>query len=253
MAATGYTPILIYSSTTSGNVPTTGNLQAGELAINIPDGLLFFNQSGTISVLANSNVDNHLTWVGGTQQTLTVNSTGSFVVPVGNTAARPATPALGMLRFNSSTGTFEGYQTFAGAIIASLTNATTTATAVTVTNHGLSTGQTITVAGCTPSAYNGTFTVTVVSAATFTYTMLSDPGGAASVIGTYSYKNWGSISSGGNSGSGASAGGAVYENAQVIVSNYTMTTNYNGESVGAITVYPGVTVTIPSGSRWVIL
>jgi hypothetical protein len=158
-----------------------------------------------------------------------------------------------MLRFNSSTGTFEGYQTFAGAIIASLTNVTTTATAVTVTNHGLSTGQTITVAGCTPSAYNGTFTVTVVDAATFTYTMLSDPGGAASVIGTYSYKNWGSISSGGNSGSGASAGGAVYENAQVIASNYTMTTNYNGESVGAITVYPGVTVTIPSGSRWVIL
>jgi hypothetical protein len=82
--------------------------------------------------------------------------------------------------------------------------------------------------------------------------MLSDPGGSASVIGTYSYKNWGSISSGGT-GSGASAGGAVYENAQSIVSNYTMTTNYNGESVGAITVVSGVTVTIPSGSRWVIL
>jgi hypothetical protein len=52
---------------------------------------------------------------------------------------------------------------------------------------------------------------------------------------------------------GASAGGAVYENKQIIASNYTMTTDYNGESVGPITIDSGVTVTIPSGSRWVIL
>lgn len=52
---------------------------------------------------------------------------------------------------------------------------------------------------------------------------------------------------------GAQAGGAVYENKQAISENYTMTTNYNGESVGPITVASGVTVTIPSGSRWVIL
>ena len=52
---------------------------------------------------------------------------------------------------------------------------------------------------------------------------------------------------------GAQAGGAVYENKQSISANYTMTTNYNGESVGPITVASGVTVTIPSGSRWVIL
>ena len=51
----------------------------------------------------------------------------------------------------------------------------------------------------------------------------------------------------------ASAGGAVYENKQIIASNYTMTTNYNGESVGPITINGGITVTIPSGSRWVVL
>ena len=52
---------------------------------------------------------------------------------------------------------------------------------------------------------------------------------------------------------GASAGGAVYENTQSITSNYTMTTGKNGESVGPITVASGVVVTIPTGSRWVIL
>jgi hypothetical protein len=52
---------------------------------------------------------------------------------------------------------------------------------------------------------------------------------------------------------GAAAGGAVYENKQSISANYTMTTNYNGESVGPITVASGVTITIPSGSRWVVL
>jgi hypothetical protein len=52
---------------------------------------------------------------------------------------------------------------------------------------------------------------------------------------------------------GAAAGGAVYENKQSINANYTMTTDYNGESVGPITIASGVVVTIPSGSRWVIL
>jgi hypothetical protein len=52
---------------------------------------------------------------------------------------------------------------------------------------------------------------------------------------------------------GAAAGGAVYENKQSIIANYTMSTDYNGESVGPIQIDSGVTVTIPSGSRWVIL
>jgi hypothetical protein len=62
----------------------------------------------------------------------------------------------------------------------------------------------------------------------------------------YGGSQWSSIG-------GASAGGAIYENKQSITSNYTMSTNYNGESVGPITVASGVSVTIPSGSRWVIL
>jgi hypothetical protein len=67
----------------------------------------------------------------------------------------------------------------------------------------------------------------------------------------YNGTNW--ILSGGGAGAGASAGGAVYENTQTITANYTMTSGKNGESVGPITINSGVTVTIPSGSRWVVL
>ena len=68
---------------------------------------------------------------------------------------------------------------------------------------------------------------------------------------TYNGTNW--ILSGGGSGGGAAAGGAVYENNQNITQNYTMTTGKNGMSAGNVTVDSGVTVTIPSGSRWVIV
>ena len=58
---------------------------------------------------------------------------------------------------------------------------------------------------------------------------------------------WGSI------GGGASAGGVIYENAVTISSDYTLSTNKNGMSVGPVTIGTGVTVTIPSGQRWVVL
>ena len=36
-------------------------------------------------------------------------STGAFIVPTGTTAQRPGTPAVGMMRFNTTTVRFEGY------------------------------------------------------------------------------------------------------------------------------------------------
>jgi hypothetical protein len=52
MAQTGYTPISIYYSATSTNVPTSGNLVAGELAINTADGKLFYKDSaGVVQVI----------------------------------------------------------------------------------------------------------------------------------------------------------------------------------------------------------
>jgi hypothetical protein len=52
---------------------------------------------------------------------------------------------------------------------------------------------------------------------------------------------------------GAQAGGVIYENNQSVTANYTISTNKNGFSVGPITVNSGVSITVPSGSVWVIL
>ena len=56
MSQTGYTPILIYSSSTASNAPAAGNLTnstlGSELAINIADGKLFYKDSGgTVQVI----------------------------------------------------------------------------------------------------------------------------------------------------------------------------------------------------------
>jgi hypothetical protein len=45
----------------------------------------------------------------------------------------------------------------------------------------------------------------------------------------------------------------IYENAQTISSNYTISTNYNAMSAGTITIATGVTVTVPTSSRWAIV
>ena len=45
MAQTNYTPIYLYSSSTTGNSPSASNLGAGELAINYTDGKLFYKDN----------------------------------------------------------------------------------------------------------------------------------------------------------------------------------------------------------------
>lgn len=71
--------------------------------------------------------------------------------------------------------------------ISTITNVTTTATLTTTAAHGRTTGDSVTVHGAFPDAYNGTFVITVTGATTFTYTMLSDPGANASRVGAFYY------------------------------------------------------------------
>lgn len=58
--------------------------------------------------------------------------------------------------------------------VSSITRSSTTATA-TCTAHGYYTGDTVTIAGAAQSAYNGSVTITVVDANTFTYTVSGSP------------------------------------------------------------------------------
>ena len=73
---------------------------------------------------------------------------------------------------------YPGYHTYS----VTLTSVSTTATAVTSTAHGLSVNDTVIIAGATPAAYNGTYTVATVADSThFTYTFA---GGTSPATGT---------------------------------------------------------------------
>ena len=68
----------------------------------------------------------------------------------------------------------------------------------------------------------------------------------------YANGAWGEIGGGG----GATGGGSdqvFYENDQTVTANYELTANTNAMSTGPVSVGSGVTVTIPSGSRYVVI
>ena len=81
-----------------------------------------------------------------------------------------------------------GRATTAGAVISSITNSGTTATITTATSHGLDPLDWVEFSGQTPRAYQGEYqVVTTPTSTTFTVVLLEDPGGSASVEGTYVY------------------------------------------------------------------
>jgi len=98
MSASGYTPILIYASGTTTNVPSASNLTSGstgaELAINYYDGKLFYkDNSGAVQVLATkSSASGSFTnvTVGGTLAvTGTTTCTGAVALNGGGTSTTP--------------------------------------------------------------------------------------------------------------------------------------------------------------------
>ena len=50
-----------------------------------------------------------------------------------------------------------------------------------------------------------------------------------------------------------SASNGLVENANTVSVNYTIQTNYNAMSAGPVTVNSGISLTIPSGSNWVVV
>jgi len=78
MAATGFTPIQLYRTSTASATPTAGNLADGELAINLTDEKLYFkNAAGVVKLLA-SNAATTPTTPGGSNTQVQYNSSGSF-------------------------------------------------------------------------------------------------------------------------------------------------------------------------------
>lgn len=108
MAQTGYTPISLYYSTTPSTAPTAGNLVPGELAINITDGKLYYEDNlGAVQTIATkataaltvpitpanggtgvaNNAANTITFSGNYGLTMTLTNTTSVTLPTSGTIA----------------------------------------------------------------------------------------------------------------------------------------------------------------------
>jgi len=158
MAATGYTPIILFNSTTAAAVPTTSNLAVGELALNIPDGKLYYNKSGTITLLANANTAAPVTTFSAGTTGLTPNTAtsgaitlaGTLAIANGGTGQTTASAAFNALSPITTTGdlilgngTNSATRLAIGASTYILTSNGTTATWAAPAASGVSTGKAI--------------------------------------------------------------------------------------------------------------
>jgi len=144
-------------------------------------------------------------------------STGAVQLSSGTTGQRP-TGAAGKLRFNSTTAQFEGYNgdTWASVGGAAISNDTTTATDV--------------------------------------FPLFADAtSGTALTVFTGNSKLLYKPSTGELKSSVLNAGNGIVINNQTVTASYSIAAGGNGMSVGPITVASGQTVTVASGSRWVVL
>ena len=159
MAQSGFTPIQLYSSSTTSAVPLAANLAAGELAINTVDEKLYFkNNAGTVKLLA-ANITPVAN--GGTGLTSTP-SNGQLDIGNGSGFTRATLTAGSGITVTNSAG---------GITIAStVTPGTGTVTSVAVSGGttGLTTSGgpitssgTITLAGTLAAANGGTGTTTL--------------------------------------------------------------------------------------------
>ena len=100
--------------------------------------------------------------------------------------------------------------------------------------------------GLTGGGTSGTVTVSLDTTSVYVIpSQTSNSGKYLTTDGTNT--SWATVSSGNITTSG------MYEMANTISSNYTIGTGNNAVSAGPITINTGVTVTVPTGSTWVIV
>jgi hypothetical protein len=222
MSQSGFQPILIYASGTSGNTPAAANLQStsngAELAINYVDGKLFYkNGSGVVQTIASqSSANGNITWGSANQIPYqTAANTTSFIVA--------PTIANTVLQWTTSG--------FVWTTVSSGTSNTANNIANGAANQVL--------------YQTGANTTSFITAPTTANTYLQWTGSAFT---------W-AAASGGGGGSGANlnATNGVISNANTVTSSYTVPTGSNVITVGPWTVANNATFTLPSGSRQVLV
>ena len=191
----------------------------------------------------------------GISSTLTTDSssvsTGSIITAGGIGAAKAA--------YIGTTLNVGGASTFTGAIaVDSVTDSSSTTTGSIQTDGGLGVAKAVYVGTTLNVAGNASFTSTGAVLLSKGTTAQQPAGVAGSLrfntdtntFEGYNGTAWTAV------GGGATGGGAdqiFVQNQQTVTTNYTITTNYNAMSTGPISINSGITVTVPSGSNWVVL
>jgi hypothetical protein len=144
-------------------------------------------------------------------------STGAVQISKGTTGERP-TGVTGKLRFNTTTGEFEGYT------------------------------------GAGWASVGGSAIVNDTSTASNIFPLMaSATSGTALTVNTSNAKLLYKPSTGEFLSQQFNAGNGIYVNSKTVSTSYTIATGNSGMSAGPITIASGQTVTIASGSRWVVL
>jgi len=126
MAATNFTPISLYYSTTASAVPSAGNLVAGELALNTADMKLYAkNSAGVVTLLASNAA-----------------TTGVDSLSFGSTGLTPSTATTGAITVAGTLATANGGTnltsfTSGGVVYASSSSALATGSALTFNGNAL--------------------------------------------------------------------------------------------------------------------
>jgi hypothetical protein len=164
--------------------------------------------SGSVTSLSITTITNNTTF----------SSTGAITLPNGTTAQQPASPASGMLRFNTTSTQFEGYNgtTWSSVGGATISNDTSTAS----------------------------YEYPVFAAAT---------SGTALTVYTSNAKLLYKPSTGEFQASELTASNGLILNSTTVNASFTIPTGYNAHSVGPVTVASGQAVTVSSGQRWLVL
>lgn len=237
MAATGYTPISIYYSSTASAVPLAANLVAGELALNTADGKLYYKSSGgAVTLLASNAATTNVSSItfGSTGLTPSTSTTGAVTVAgtlaIANGGTAQTSFTAGQIHFGSFSTSANLFWDSGNNRLGIGTSSPAVSLAVSATDAIL--------------LPNGT--------------TAQRPTGAAGYIRynstTGSFEGyttaWGSI---GGGATGAGGDQIFYQNGQTVNNSYSIPSGQNAGTFGPVTVASGVTVTVPSGSVWSIV
>jgi hypothetical protein len=287
MAQAGYTPIQLYYSTTASAAPSSGNLVAGELAINTLDEKLYFkNSAGTVKVLATPGSGT----IGGSNTQVQFNNSGALGGSANLTwdgtyltagSIKNSALTSGRVTFAGASGLLSDSANLAwngstlaitGALTATTDSSFTSTGAVLVSKGtaGQQPGSPVTgmvrynttsnefegYSGSSPAwkSIGGSALSNDTSTATDLYPVF-----AAATTGTAQNLYTGNAfllykpSTGELQARVPVASNGIVVNSQTVATSYTIAAGFSGSSSGPITLSGGAVVTVSPGSRWVVL